>query len=573
MGPRNWGDDSTTLTVPDPSSSGCQINRPILYTVSVIPTVREVLDLPVVAAGAPRVIGGAAYLDRRVRWVHLSDTADLTGLLQGGELVMSTGLTLAGSPDQVGTYLRMLAELRVSALIVELGLHVIEMPSCVADLADELTLPVIALDRPIRFVDVTELVHRMIIADRYDELQFARAVHEAFTSLNIGRASPTDIVTKASEILHAPVVLEDLNRHVLAFCRAGAAAADLLDGWADRSRRHGGAAEVEWSTAPVGVGVEQWGRLVLPGHAGGSGPARMVLERAAQSLQLQRMIEQDRDALLVQALGGLLDDLVSGRITDEADALARAGALGLAVSARYIPLVIKVPRAPGGDAISHGATDRRVLVAARQAVTSAGLTALGSIRREGTIALIVTCPYPTAVGGSLDAVCAGLADRLAGRGIGDWAAGTAPASPGLIRAAAGLVEAEHVAEVGTTMAGRQRLFRSADVRLRGLFALLRHDHRVQAFAETELGPLLDHDARTGDNLMAILRAYLAAGGSKSDTARTTGLSRPTLYARLGVIERILGVPLEPVESRTSLHAALMIVDADGADAGAVTRVR
>lgn len=529
-----------------------------------IPTVREVLGLPVVAAGAPRVVGGAAHLDRRVRWVHLSDTADLTGLLQGRELVMSTGLTLAGGPDQVADYLRMLADLRVSALVVELGLHVVEMPSCVAGLADELALPVIALDRPIRFVDVTELVHRMIIADRYDELQFARAVHEAFTSLNIGRASPTDIVTKASEILNTPVVLEDLNRHVLAFCRAGAPAADLLDGWADRSRRHSGAAEVNWSTAPVGVGVEQWGRLVLPGHTGDSGPARMVLERAAQSLQLQRMIEQDRDALLVQALGGLLDDLVSGRVTEEADALARAGALGLAVSARYIPLVIKVARGPGGDPIAQGATDRRMLAAARQAATSAGLTTLGSIRREGTIALILTCPYPTAVDGSLDAVCAGLADRLAGRaGIGDWAAGTAAASPGLIRAAAGLVEAEHVAEVGSTMAGRQRLFRSADVRLRGLFALLRNDHRVQAFAETELGPLLDHDARTGDNLMAVLRAYLAAGGSKSDTARNTGLSRPTLYARLGVIERILGVQLDPIESRTSLHAALMIIDGGG----------
>ena len=84
---------------------------------------------------------------------------------------------------------------------------------------------------------------------------------------------------------------------------------------------------------------------------------------------------------------------------------------------------------------------------------------------------------------------------------------------------------------------------------------------MQAFAETELGRLLDHDARTGEDLMAVLRAYLGCGGSKTRTAQATGLSRPTLYARLSVIERILGVSLEPVESRTSLHAALMIIDA------------
>jgi purine catabolism regulator len=254
--------------------------------------------------------------------------------------------------------------------------------------------------------------------------------------------------------------------------------------------------------------------------------------------------------------------MVSGRITDETDAMARAGALGLAVSARYIPLVIKVPRRPGKDALAQGAVDRRVLAAVRQAVTGAGLTAIASIRREGTVAVVMTCPYPAAVDGSLSAVCAGLADRLTARtGADGWVAGTAAAATGLVAAAAGLLEADHVAQVGATMGGGKRLYRSADVRLRGLFALLRNDYRVQAFAETELGRLLDHDARTGENLMAVLRAYLAGGGSKSGTAHATGLSRPTLYARLGAIERILGVSLESVESRTSLHAALMIIDA------------
>jgi len=55
-------------------------------------------------------------------------------------------------------------------------------------------------------------------------------------------------------------------------------------------------------------------------------------------------------------------------------------------------------------------------------------------------------------------------------------------------------------------------------------------------------------------------AYLDSGGSKSEAAAVTGLSRPTLYTRLATIERLLGVSLETAESRTSLHAALMILD-------------
>ena len=54
-----------------------------------IPTVREVLTLPVVAPGRPTVVGGARHLDKPVRWVHSSDVTDLTGLLQAlGKLLL-----------------------------------------------------------------------------------------------------------------------------------------------------------------------------------------------------------------------------------------------------------------------------------------------------------------------------------------------------------------------------------------------------------------------------------------------------------------------------------------------------
>jgi purine catabolism regulator len=38
------------------------------------------------------------------------------------------------------------------------------------------------------------------------------------------------------------------------------------------------------------------------------------------------------------------------------------------------------------------------------------------------------------------------------------------------------------------------------------------------------------------------------------------MSRPTLYARLAAIERLLGVDLNDAESRTSLHVAMMVVE-------------
>ncbi|PKW18538.1 PucR family transcriptional regulator [Saccharopolyspora spinosa] len=524
-------------------------------------TVRDVLALPVVAAGHPRVVAGHTLLARPVRWVHISESTDLTDLLEGGELVLSTGLPLTGAPEAVSGYLAMLGAQQVAGLVVELGTHLHKVPDGLEAVAEAAGVPVVVLDTEIRYVEVTEQVHRRIVAEQYDEVEFARTTHEVFTSLNIARASSTDIVTRASQILDAPLVLEDLSRHVLAHCAAGTKTAQLLENWAERSRLHdfpGTGTTSGWSTVSVGVGTERWGRLVLPVEVPDATRAKMVLERAAQSLQLHRMLQQERDALVVHALGGLFDDMLNGRIGDETEALVRASALGLRMNHNYVPVVVRIPQRPNAHPLTQGEIDRRLLTALRQAVAETGHTAIVSIRREGTVSAVMSCTDPD---DALRAVCTGLGTRLSKRdGTESWVAGTAPSSPSLLAAAREITEAEHVADVGVTMPAANRLYRSTDVRLRGLIALLRHDHRVQAFAETELGRLLEHDARNNDDLLGLLRTYLDNSGSKTETARDTGLSRPTLYARLQTIERILGILLDTAESRTSLHTALMIVD-------------
>ena len=524
---------------------------------SVIPTVREVLALPVLKAGRPTVLGGHTGLDQPVRWVHISETSDPTGFLHGGELVLTTGLPLVGEPDKMVAYLRILAEHQVAGLIVELGTHLAAAPPELSEAADDAGLPVVALSRPIRFVEVTQQVHHLIVADRYEEVEFARTTHEVFTSLNIARASTTDIVARASQILGAPLVLEDLNRHVLAFSAAGRPTTRLLDEWGERSRRE----DEAWSVVGVGLGPQRWARLVLPEPA--TNPARVttVLERAAQSLQLHRMIQQERDALVGQAHGGLLGDLRAGRVSDDAEALVRARALGLSSDAWYVPLVVCAPRGEQEDVIGKGELDRGLLGAVRRAITAEGRTAIVSLVAQGTVAGVFSCTKPEP---ALAAVIEHLRRQPLGAGAaGQWVAGTAGSSPSFVAAAHGLDEAGHVAQVGLSLGRPRRLLRSTDVRLHGLLTLLRDDHRVQAFAERELAPLLDHDARAPERLLPLLRTHLDSGGAKTRTAALTGLSRPTLYSRLGRIERILGVSLESAESRTSLHVALMILDTRG----------
>src|SRR6478609_9016938 len=336
------------------------------------PTIVDILALPVVQAGTPEVIGGGT-LDRPVRWVHVSDLPDLSNLLQGGELVLTTGQPLADDSSSV-EYLEGLAAAGAAGLVVELGVHVDTVPDGVARAADRLSFPVIALHRQIKFVEVTEAGHRSIVAEQYDEVAFARHAHEVFTDLSMKRASLGEIVDAAAGMLGAPIVLEDLNRQVLAFAAQGTATADLLAEWERRSRLTPVSQQTavdgpeSWTTTPVGAHRQEWGRLVAPRPVAAEGRARMTLERAAQALALHRMVEQDRTALEQQAQSGLIDELRRGRIQDEAEATARAHALGLRPALTYLPMTVRVGETASADQVLAQRRRVRMLDAVRHAV-------------------------------------------------------------------------------------------------------------------------------------------------------------------------------------------------------------
>jgi purine catabolism regulator len=516
-------------------------------------TLADILELPSIRGGEPEVVC-AGPLDQPVRWVHVSDLADLSGLLTGGELVLTTGQALA-DPVRRDGYLPGLADAGAAGVVVELGLHIDALPESARTVGAALSLPVIVLHRPVRFIDVTEEVHRRIVADQYAELAYGQRVHEAFTALSMRRASVDQIVSAAADMLDTPVVLEDLNRQVLAFDGRGTSATVLLADWERRSRL---TAADAWTACPVGPYREEWGRLIAP-HVAADGRAVMTLERAAQALALHRMVEQNRTSLELRAQSGLIDDLRRGRITDEAEATARAHALGLRPALTYVPMAVRLRESAAADQVAVAQRRVRMLDAIMHTVRVAGHTGLATTRDDGLIEMVLA-PQRTR---TLEEVCAAVRQSaLRLDGVDDCVIGVGPESSRLVDTVGGLREASHVAEVAMSMPLHDRSFhRSSDVRLRGLLSLIRTEPQVQAFAETELAGLLAHRAKHGDEAFDLLRRYLDAGGNKAELARTLHMSRPTLYSRLETLQRIVGLDLDldDAESRTSLHVAMLIL--------------
>lgn len=105
-------------------------------------SVRELAELPglglELAAGAP----GA---ENAIRWVHVSELADPTPWLEGGELLITTGLGLGETAKARREYVRRLAAHGLAGLAFGIGFGFDEPPAALAEEAERLGFPLLTV--------------------------------------------------------------------------------------------------------------------------------------------------------------------------------------------------------------------------------------------------------------------------------------------------------------------------------------------------------------------------------------------------------------------------------------------
>ncbi|MGO2634533.1 MAG: PucR family transcriptional regulator [Galactobacter sp.] len=534
-------------------------------------TVASVLELPAARKGTPELVSGQENLENPVRWVHVSEQLHLADLLQGGELVLTTGLMIQDA-QTAAELIKDLDDAHAAGLIVELlpGRELTMSALRTAALYSATTLPIVILHSKVRFVEFTEAAHRSILGDHLEALESSRHIHETFTDLALSDAEPATVLTAAADMLQAPVLLEDpLGRVVeVGFPGGGTPSAEETAQVLRHSSATGGTDEHGRISVVVRVRNTAWGRLVsvLPEHA----QAQHVLERAAQAVALHLMAERDERDLAGLAQSTFLTELTQWSGSAE-DAQTRAASLGLNHAGRLVPLAVRTGTLPE-DPLAATREERRLRDDLTRAVDESGATALvGHLGADG-LSVLLAPGRGTRRGVTLNRV----ADAVVSADPGNRWVAVGPTSATVVEAAAGLAEAAHVAEAAQRLAGRQgpddagspavepstnaedrAWYRAADVRLPGLLAMLAGDERVVRFARSELGPLLE-TGREAD--LAFLRTLVATGGSKQETARRAYLSRPAVYHRISRLEDELGVSLSEPASLTSLAVALSAVE-------------
>ncbi|MDY7105546.1 MAG: PucR family transcriptional regulator ligand-binding domain-containing protein [Actinomycetota bacterium] len=529
-----------------------------------LPTVEDVLALPEVRAGSPRVVAGARGLGRPVRWLHVSEVTDIGKLLVGRELILMTGVALPEDPTDLGAYVHELDDAGASGLVVELGRRYDELPVSLVVAADRRGLPLVALRREVRFVSITEAVHAMIVDEQVQRLTFADRVHHEFVQLSTEGATASEVVTRAAALAGAPVVLESPHHRVLA------AATDGHDGvlgdWEARSRRVWADGRIAvagpegWLVTAVGARGEVWGRLVVIAGDDPTPQQAMVAEWAATALAINRLVERDQLTVELQAQGTLLADLARRAPSPPAELRARLRAAGLPVERRrFLGLAIRPlgsggPEGPGGA--PEPAPSRLLAESVARAAEVCRLPALVGNLGPDVVAALVSITQRADHRAVTERLAGEIHDEVGRAALGEVVIGAASPTLDVTQLGITLVEADQVADAARALGERRALHERSHIRFRGLLHHLADDSRLQQFVEQELGALLAHDTERGTDLLGTLEAYLAAGRNTSAAAATYHLSRAAFHRRLRAIEAVIDGDLGSVEVCLSLHVAL-----------------
>ncbi len=500
-----------------------------------MPTLAELLAFPGLGI---RVLAGADRLDRQIRWVATSEYPDPTPFLQGGELLLTTGLRLGRDLDELREFAARLSQAGVVAVGFGIGLATEQVPAELLQAVGEHDLVLLEIDQPTPFIAVSKAVSDLLTAEQYADVTRGYQAQQELSRAAL-RGGAGSVVGTLAGVLDGWVLL--LGRRGEVLHAHPPSARDTAEAvWPElgrlRTTRHAALSLVHGdehiSAHPVGTGPTASAFLVagMPRTPLGSDRVLLALAQALLAVVDDRPGHGGAE----RRAAALLALVRSGAVTDPA-VLTNLGATVLA-SSRIRVLVAAGPESSVRDWVGRVVETTDALAAVADGRGYAVIAEPGGGSGGSTGQWLVA----ESVAGS-DTLRLGASD---------------PVTPDQLPTA--LAQAEHALELARRRS--EQLVHYSDL-LAGPIEL--GDPAAAAdFAARLLAPIRDgtDSADPPDpQLLDTLRVWLAHHGQLAPTAQALGVHRHTVRHRIRRLEQLLDRDLDDVDTRMELWYALRVV--------------
>ena len=479
--------------------------------------------------------------DPELSWVSTTELLDLSEYLEGGEIILTTGLTLGADDPRWRDFVASLSRARVAAIGFGVGVNHDRIPPTLLHAASAYRVALVEIPLPTPFIAVSKAVAELL---RADELRAARGALQAQQRLldrSRGDQDPAEVLAS---------IAQATGRHLALLGSDGSVLASTAGFSAQHADEH---------TETIALDSESALRLAITGSAPLTPEGRSVI--AAGSMVLGVGLRGDRaeetrererwERFTAGLLAGTEPPRSAGILAPALELPERIRAIALQGTAEDVAEWRRRPRS-GLD---------RLIAPATEVPRAPGLSLAWQVCSDTDAA--VERALETAAAHGLDTVV-GRSARLEEAVLSARSARSRLQSLSLT---APLYTAPRVPEVVwadrdtpllealLTLGPAQDADGAAGVAQRTLSA------RV-------LGPLSLHDAELSatdrTQLRETLLAVFRADGQRGPAAAALGIHRNTLRDRLARIERLTERSLADADDRAELWFALRLEDVDAA---------
>ncbi|RGE20294.1 PucR family transcriptional regulator [Leucobacter sp. wl10] len=489
--------------------------------------------------------------DPEISWSSTTELLDLGGYLEGGEIILTTGLALSFDDPRWRDFVASLNRARVAAIGFGVGVNHDRIPPPLTRATSEYRVALFEIPLPVPFIAVTKAIAALL---RSDELRAARSALQAQQRLLDGARGgrdPAEIIASIAQATGKQLALVGSDGAVLASTAGFAAARDgnvervSLDGdgafqlavAGDAPLTPEGHAVIAAGSMVLGLGLrgdraeetrerERWERLTAALLRGGEalGAARIL----APELPLP-------DRVRAVAVQGGAENIADWRRRPRSglDRLIAPGdeaprGPGIALAWQLCPDTEAALERALATAAEHGLD---VVIGRSESISEAVLSRRSASARLRSLSL--TAPLYAQ-----------------------------PRVPEIVRADrdAPLLEALTDLERAEERGGGPGASRSGS----GTADPASPDAPPRALSARVLGPLSAHDERLPAPerrlLRETLRAVFETGGQRGPAAAALGIHRNTLRDRIARVERLTGRSLADPDDRAELWFALRLED-------------
>ncbi|WP_243355036.1 PucR family transcriptional regulator [Bacillus litorisediminis] len=492
------------------------------------------------------MIAGKQGAHRFVKWVHVMEVTEVGALLNGSELILSTGIAWKNNKEVFLSFLQQLIERNVSGLCIELGTYLDSIPSEIIEVAEHHDFPLIVFHTEVRFIEITQDLHSYIISQHYQMISHLEAYSQKLNQLLLSADGHNKIFQYCQKTINRPLIHKTSDLDVQLLPRL--------------SKEKKIIEEMLHSPFLVRKEIKALDHvfaelLVKSDSLEEKNYISLVLDRTATALAQHYLrelyIEEKEKAEENEWLKGWIE----GEYGDE--------------DIRHYLFEQDPAIKPNGGVVCffqtnslfpHAADYSYLKVIFRSAMKQYGYYLFPLIRKNQAIFILINVREKEDWKERLEqAVNAFKMTEFAKKkklhsilyGIGLFLDELAAMEKSYKTAVETIKIHEKVLiekKGGTCFYQNLHIYR--------IISVMQKNRELKEFVMDYLKPVLDYDEKTGSDLLNTLKTYLACNGSKNKTAKELFIVRQSLYPRIEKLNELLGDDFMKAEKRQAIEFAL-----------------